>query len=1022
MKRDSYSDQQAHASFQPQSSQPAIEPTQLGQPVHHSSSTSDLGAKWLSKASGWMADKLQTAQNFVNGSGDAILQGRGYANAPDQILPALKGTVKPALSQAGRTNQPLVGVIDAGFGTDEHGGKMVAAIQKENPQAKIWQGGGVGTGGGLESLTEFVDVAKATGQRAVANLSFDLTEVHPDGSSSTRAQLTAKEQSALSYARDNGVLVVASSGNQGGAMSALGQASQPSDNLIVVGAAKGSDRASYSSYGNGLDLVVEVGSAGTSLAAAKVTGAIAKLWSANPGLNSQQVEQMLTTTATDLKTPGWDAETGAGLLNSGAAIALATHTAPEAIVFSGAQLMQQVPGSFVTWESRDGAVATERTNRFIEGDSPRSPAQPASAQRAVELHRQGERDFMNRPRPAKPAPKAEPPNQSRLAKPAPKAEPPNQSRLNALARKDKASNVAPAKPAPTVAPQSQANLNALIRKDKAFNTGGGEPTPRPIPTPHPTPTPAPTPPKVHTSGHRSAPTPTPTPTPAPTPMRVPDTNGSSWDWGEIVHATLDVAGFVPGFGAVADIANAGLYAVEGDYANAALSAAAAVPGIGDAAAAVKLAGRGVEAAQAANRGAEVAQAANRRTRATQDATAAAVPSPLSPGRAPAPAARLTAPSPASSSGLRRPGSDRPAATSEQVRPTSQRLVAPSSASKTGTARRPQEQQSVAVSSGRPSVKPQERKPSLETGSRPASSQQLDHQPGLGAVRKPQPKPPESNPGSSPWSPPPRKTPDPTPYIHTTGDRKYALDPVILSRLGEIRQGESLSKFAERIKTRIWDNNGLPAGNGGDSGNSGSPPTPPLSPNQPSSNGGSDGLESLVEHALQEGQKIPDVASDGNIHPSADQIAEAIRSAQRTRSRLNYDPRRTSAATENGLVERNGYVDNPSLGQHLVDHRDDATFKTSGRDNGVPGSASATHAEPKVVQQDIQANPDSAITAFAVDRPVCRSQAKNPNGSSGWCVDYLSLTATKEGRTIVVAEPGGVWVFHPDIPANFFEGR
>ncbi|MCY7276780.1 MAG: hypothetical protein LH702_24365, partial [Phormidesmis sp. CAN_BIN44] len=109
MKRDSYSDQQSRVSFQPKSSQPAIESTQFGQPVHHSSSTGDLGSNWLNKASGWVANKFQTAQNLVNGSGDAI--------APDQILPALKGTAKPALSQADRTNQPLVGVIDAGFGT-----------------------------------------------------------------------------------------------------------------------------------------------------------------------------------------------------------------------------------------------------------------------------------------------------------------------------------------------------------------------------------------------------------------------------------------------------------------------------------------------------------------------------------------------------------------------------------------------------------------------------------------------------------------------------------------------------------------------------------------------------------------------------------------------------------------------------------------------------------------------------------------------------------------------------------------
>lgn len=50
---------------------------------------------------------------------------------------------------------------------------------------------------------------------------------------------------------------------------------------------------------------------------------------------------------------------------------------------------------------------------------------------------------------------------------------------------------------------------------------------------------------------------------------------------EVVHGALDVAGFIPGVGAVADLANAALYAVEGDYANAAMSALAAIPGVGD---------------------------------------------------------------------------------------------------------------------------------------------------------------------------------------------------------------------------------------------------------------------------------------------------------------------------------------------------------------------------------------------------------------------------------------------------------
>lgn len=52
---------------------------------------------------------------------------------------------------------------------------------------------------------------------------------------------------------------------------------------------------------------------------------------------------------------------------------------------------------------------------------------------------------------------------------------------------------------------------------------------------------------------------------------------------DIVHGVLDVAGFIPVVGAVADVANAAIYAAEGDWGNAALSAVSAIPVVGDAA-------------------------------------------------------------------------------------------------------------------------------------------------------------------------------------------------------------------------------------------------------------------------------------------------------------------------------------------------------------------------------------------------------------------------------------------------------
>jgi hypothetical protein len=60
---------------------------------------------------------------------------------------------------------------------------------------------------------------------------------------------------------------------------------------------------------------------------------------------------------------------------------------------------------------------------------------------------------------------------------------------------------------------------------------------------------------------------------------------------EVVHGALDVAGFIPGAGAVFDGANAVLYLAEGDKTNAALSAVAAIPGVGDAVAATAIAGK-----------------------------------------------------------------------------------------------------------------------------------------------------------------------------------------------------------------------------------------------------------------------------------------------------------------------------------------------------------------------------------------------------------------------------------------------
>jgi hypothetical protein len=79
-------------------------------------------------------------------------------------------------------------------------------------------------------------------------------------------------------------------------------------------------------------------------------------------------------------------------------------------------------------------------------------------------------------------------------------------------------------------------------------------------------------------------------------------DGHGW-LSAIGHAALDVAGMIPVVGAVADVANGIWYAAEGDYLDAGLSFAGAIPVIGDAAIGARYAVKGakyaVEGAQAA---------------------------------------------------------------------------------------------------------------------------------------------------------------------------------------------------------------------------------------------------------------------------------------------------------------------------------------------------------------------------------------------------------------------------------------
>ena len=253
--------------------------------------------------------------------------------------------------------------VAGGKGTHlDHVLGIVAATQDNglgidgiNDDAPLWVSSAVGSGKWEEAVKSFVEAVKASGQpTGVINLSIDLTQVNPDGSITTRYEFTPGERAVLELARQNDILIVVSIGNENGVPSVLGQASQEFKNIITVGAAQeitlpdGSlsyVKADYSNYGDTLDIVAPGGTAanpvvstvgdgvgkmaGTSVATAKVTGAASLIRAANPELNAMQVIEILKKSATDINTPGWDAETGAGLLNIAAAVSLGRITQGE---------------------------------------------------------------------------------------------------------------------------------------------------------------------------------------------------------------------------------------------------------------------------------------------------------------------------------------------------------------------------------------------------------------------------------------------------------------------------------------------------------------------------------------------------------------------------------------------------------------------------------------------------------------------------------------------------------------------
>jgi len=193
-------------------------------------------------------------------------------------------------------------------------------------------------------------------------------------------------QEAVDYARARGVLVVAATGNDGGAV--LYPAA--CEHVLAVAATDQSDaRASFSNHGPQVDVAapgVDIYStwpwvggyftkSGTSMATPHISGLAALIRGARPHLAVEQVTGIITTTAADVNVatfPGWDEYLGWGRVEAGEALSATVHAGnlplaasrPRLLVGETVVITATAPfttGAGVTFTASGGAVFPEVT-------------------------------------------------------------------------------------------------------------------------------------------------------------------------------------------------------------------------------------------------------------------------------------------------------------------------------------------------------------------------------------------------------------------------------------------------------------------------------------------------------------------------------------------------------------------------------------------------------------------------------------------------------------------------------------
>lgn len=241
----------------------------------------------------------------------------------DRTSPGLRDAIAPG----GRSFTPSGG--DALVDGEGHG-THVAGIVAARPV------GGSGVAGVSSARILSVKVADSTGQAGTSSLVRGVQYAV-----ARRARIinisfggggySAVEQEAIGRAVRSGAIVVVAAGNSGRAVREYPGSYRQ---VVTVAAVDAADRPLATSTRGPQVTLAAPGEnilstlprnrfgqlSGTSMAAAVVSGAAARVWAARPQLRASQVVQILRSSARDVHAPGRDDATGAGVVDLAAAL------------------------------------------------------------------------------------------------------------------------------------------------------------------------------------------------------------------------------------------------------------------------------------------------------------------------------------------------------------------------------------------------------------------------------------------------------------------------------------------------------------------------------------------------------------------------------------------------------------------------------------------------------------------------------------------------------------------------------